>query len=219
MKFFLDTANIDEIKKYAAWGMVDGITTNPSLIAKENVSFEKRIKEIAKIIKGPISAEVIATDAKGMVKEGKKYAALGKNIYIKVPCTPDGLMAVQIFKKEKIKTNVTLVFSAQQALLAAKAGASFVSPFVGRLDDVGIDGMQVVEDILSIYLNYGFDTEVLVASIRSAEHVRRAALMGADIATIPPKIFDDLIKHELTDKGLEKFLADWNSMKQSKTQN
>lgn len=213
MKFFLDTANIDEIKKYVAWGMVDGVTTNPSLIAKEGVSLEKRIKEIAKVVKGPISAEVIATDLNGMLKEGREYANWNKNVYVKVPCTPAGLEAVQIFKKEKIKTNVTLVFSAEQALLVAKAGADLVSPFVGRLDDINIDGMKVVEEILDIYANYGFETEVLVASIRNVEHVKKAALIGADIATMPVKILEELVKHNLTDKGIEKFLADWNNMK------
>jgi transaldolase len=213
MKFFLDTANLDEIKKYSAWGMVDGVTTNPSLIAKEGVSLEKRIKEIAKVVKGPISAEVIATEVDGMIKEGRVYATWGKNIYVKVPCTPAGLQAVQIFKKEKIKTNVTLVFSAEQALLAAKAGADLVSPFVGRLDDINVDGMKVVEEILDIYINYGFETQVLVASVRNTAHVKRAALMGADIATMPVKILEELVKHDLTDKGIEKFLSDWEKVK------
>lgn len=213
MKFFLDTANIDEIKKYAAWGMVDGVTTNPSLIAKEGVNLEKRIKEIAKIVKGPISVEVIATDLNGMIKEGREYATWGKNIYIKVPCTPAGLQAVQIFKKEKIKTNVTLVFSPEQALLVGKAGADIVSPFVGRLDDIGVDGMKVVEEIIYIYANYGFETEVLVASIRNVEHVKKSALMGADIATMPVQILEELTKHDLTDKGIAKFLADWEKVK------
>jgi len=213
MKFFLDTANIDDIKKYAAWGMVDGVTTNPSLIAKEGVSLEKRIKEIAKVVSGPISAEVIATNAEEMLREGREYASWAKNVYVKVPCTPDGLEATIKFKKEKIKTNVTLVFSAGQALMAAKAGATLVSPFVGRLDDIKVDGMGVVSEIITIYENYGFETEVLVASIRNLEHVKKAALMGASISTMPAKILDELIKHELTDKGIEKFLADWESMK------
>lgn len=213
MKFFLDTANLEEIKKYVAWGMVDGVTTNPSLIAKEGVSLEKCVKEIAKVIKGPISAEVIATNVDGMVKEGREYAAWGKNIYVKVPCTPAGLQAAQIFKKEKIKTNVTLVFSPEQALLAAKAGADLISPFVGRLDDINVDGMKVVEEILDIYANYNFETKVLVASIRSAAHVKKAALIGADIATMPIKILEELVKHDLTDKGIEKFLADWEKVK------
>ncbi len=213
MKFFLDTANLDDIKKYAAWGMVDGVTTNPSLLAKEGVNLEKRIKEIVKIVNGPISAEVIATDWEGMLKEGRKYAKWHKNIHVKVPCTPDGLIATKQFAKEKIKTNVTLVFSASQALLAAKAGATLMSPFVGRLDDISEDGMGLIADIVDIYDNYGFETEILAASIRHPEHVVEAAKLGADIATIPPAIFEKLVKHPLTDKGLEKFLSDWKKIK------
>lgn len=212
MKFFLDTANLEDIKKYAAWGIVDGVTTNPSLLAKEGVNLEKRIKAILKIVNGPISAEVIATDAKGMLKEGRRYAKWHKNIHVKVPCTSEGLIATKQFSKEKIKTNVTLVFSANQALLAAKAGATLMSPFVGRLDDIGESGMELIEDIVDIYMNYGFPTEILVASVRSPEHVLEAAKIGADIATIPPAIFDKLIMHPLTDKGLEKFLSDWKKI-------
>ncbi|OGH59843.1 MAG: fructose-6-phosphate aldolase [Candidatus Magasanikbacteria bacterium RIFCSPHIGHO2_01_FULL_33_34] len=212
MKFFIDTANIEEIKKYATLGMLDGVTTNPSLLAKEGVNFEKRIKEILKVVKGPVSVEVIATDTKGMIKEGKKYATWGKNVYVKVPCTFDGLSAVRSFSKESIKTNVTLVFSANQALLAAKAGATLVSPFVGRLDDIGKVGMDIVAEMLTIFENYQLKTQVLVASIRSTEHVLKAAMLGAHIATIPAKILEELIKHPLTDKGLEKFLDDWNKM-------
>jgi transaldolase len=217
MKFFLDTANLDDIKKYAAWGIVDGITTNPSLLAKEGVNLEKRIKEILKVVNGPISAEVIATDTKGMLKEGRRYAKWHKNIHVKVPCTPDGLVAVKQFAKEKIKTNVTLVFSASQALLAAKAGATLMSPFIGRLDDISEDGMNLIAEIVAIYSNYGFTTEILVASIRHPRHVVDAAMLGADIATIPPAIFDKLIKHPLTDAGLEKFLADWKKVAKKQT--
>ncbi|MDP2692424.1 MAG: fructose-6-phosphate aldolase [bacterium] len=213
MKFFIDTANIEEIKKYADMGMLDGVTTNPSLVAKEKVDFEGRIKEILKVVKGPVSVEVIATDTKGMLKEGRKFAAWGKNVYIKVPCTFEGLSAVRSFKKEGIKTNVTLVFSANQALLAAKAGADLVSPFVGRLDDIGEVGMDIVAEMLTIFENYNFKTEVLVASVRRAEHVLEAAMLGAHIATIPAKILKELIKHPLTDKGLKKFLDDWEGMK------
>lgn len=212
MKFFLDTANLDDIKKYAAWGIVDGVTTNPSLLAKEGVNLEKRIKEILKIVNGPISVEVIATDTKGMLREGRRYAKWHKNIHVKVPCTAEGLMATKQFTKEKIKTNVTLVFSASQALLAAKAGATLMSPFVGRLDDISENGMALIADIVEIYMNYGFATEILVASVRHPEHVVEAAKLGADIATIPPDIFDKLIKHPLTDKGLEKFLSDWKKV-------
>lgn len=213
MKFFIDTANIAEIKKYAGLGMLDGVTTNPSLVAKEKVSFESRIKEILKVVKGPVSVEVIATDAKGMLKEGRKYAKWAKNVYVKVPCTFEGLKAVRTFKKERIKTNVTLVFSANQALLAAKAGADIVSPFVGRLDDAGENGMDIIAEILTIYENYNLKTEVLVASVRSPQHVLESAMLGAHIATIPPKILEILIEHPLTDKGLKKFLKDWKKMK------
>lgn len=212
MKFFLDTANIVDIKKYAAWGIVDGVTTNPSLIAKEGVSLEVRIKEIADVVDGPISAEVIAADVKGMIKEGKTYASWHKNIYVKVPCTPDGLMAVREFCKEGIKTNVTLVFSASQALLSAKAGATLVSPFIGRLDDISENGMALIAEIVQIYDNYMIETEVLVASIRHPRHVVDSALLGADIATMPPDILDKLIKHPLTDSGIEKFLSDWKKV-------
>ena len=213
MKFFLDTANLESIKQYAAWGMVDGVTTNPTLIAKEGVSLEKRIREIAKVVNGPISAEVIATDVKGMLAEGRRYAKWHKNVYVKVPCTPDGLQAVQVFKKAGVKTNVTLVFSAGQALLVAKAGAELVSPFIGRLDDVAEDGMALIAEIIEMYANYGFDTEVLVASVRHPRHVIDAARLGADIATMPPEILEKLVKHPLTDTGLAMFLADWEKVK------
>ena len=213
MKFFLDTANLDDIKKYAAWGVVDGVTTNPSLLAKEGVNLEERIKEILKVVDGPISSEVISEDAEGMLREGRVFAKWHKNITVKVPCTAEGLVATKQFTKEKIKTNVTLVFSANQALLAAKAGATFVSPFVGRLDDISEDGMNLVAEIVQIFENYGFPTEVIVASVRSPEHVNQSALLGAHIATIPPAIFEKLIKHQLTDKGIEKFLADWEKVK------
>lgn len=214
MKLFLDTANLDDIKKYASWGLVDGVTTNPSLIAKEGVSFEKRVKEITKIIKGPVSAEVISRDWKEMVKEGKEYATWAKNIYVKCPMTPDGLIATQKLSEEDIRVNVTLVFSAAQALLAAKAGAAFVSPFIGRIDDMGQDGMELIEEIITMYANYDFKTEVLVASVRSARQVTEATILGADICTVPAGIYDKLVKHPLTDQGLEKFEADWEKTKQ-----
>jgi len=209
MKFFIDTANIDEIKKAHALGMVDGVTTNPSLIAKENRPFEELLKEICELVDGPVNGEAVSLDAEGMVEEGRKLAAMHKNIVVKIPMTTEGLKAVKILSNENIRTNVTLIFSSMQALMAAKAGASYVSPFVGRLDDISQVGMDLVSDIMNIYGNYGYETEVIVASIRNPIHVVEAALMGADIATIPFKVIDQLAKHPLTDIGMEKFLADW----------
>lgn len=214
MKFFIDTANIDEIKKAVEMGMVDGVTTNPSLIAREDKPFEEILKEICETVDGPISAEVVSLDAEGMLEEGRKLAALHSNIVIKVPMITEGLKAVKQFASEGIKTNVTLVFSSAQALLAAKAGASFVSPFVGRLDDIAQTGMDLVADIMNIYDNYGYQTEVIVASIRNPIHVMESALIGADIATIPYKVIAQLAKHPLTDIGMENFLADWEKRKQ-----
>lgn len=209
MKFFIDTANIDEIKKAVDMGLVDGVTTNPSLIARENKPFIEILEEICAVVDGPISAEVVSLDADGMLAEGRELAALNPNIVIKVPLITEGLKAVKMFAAEGIKTNVTLVFSSAQALLAAKAGATFVSPFVGRLDDLSQTGMDLVADILNVYDNYGYETEVIVASVRSPMHVMDAALMGADIATIPFKVIAQLAKHPLTDIGMEQFLADW----------
>ncbi|MFA5829540.1 MAG: fructose-6-phosphate aldolase [Candidatus Gracilibacteria bacterium] len=213
MQLFLDTANLESIKKYAAWGVVDGVTTNPSLVAKEGVSLETRIKEISQVISGPISSEVIALDAATMVKEGHKYAAWGKNIYVKVPMTPDGIQACKILSDEGIPVNVTLIFSAGQALLAAKAGASFISPFIGRLDDISEDGMALIEEIITMFKHYNFKTKVLVASVRHPRHVVEAAKLGADICTMPAEIMDKLIQHPLTDKGIKGFLADWEKVK------
>lgn len=213
MKFFIDTANISEIKKAVEMGMVDGVTTNPSLIAKEDKPFEEILKEICETVDGPISAEVVSLDAEGMLEEGRKLASLHPNIVIKVPMITEGLKAVKQFTAEGIKTNVTLVFSPAQALLAAKAGASFVSPFVGRLDDISQTGMDLVADIMNIYDNYGYQTEVIVASVRSPVHVIDSALIGADIATIPYKVIAQLAKHPLTDIGMENFLADWEKRK------
>lgn len=213
MKFFLDTADIEAIKKYNAWGVVDGVTTNPSLIAKEGVKFEDRIREIVEIVDGPISAEVVATDMDGMLKEAREFAAWHKNIVIKIPIIEEGLKALKVLSAEGIKTNVTLVFSAGQALLAAKNGATYVSPFVGRLDDIGEDSMELISEIVTIFDEYKFDTKVLVASVRNIGHVIDSAVMGAHIATVPPKILDELIHHPLTDKGLEAFLADWEKVK------
>jgi transaldolase len=209
MKFFIDTANIEEIKKANELGLLDGVTTNPSLVSKEGREFKELIIEICGIVNGPVSAEVISNDAKGMIKEARELAKLADNIVVKIPLIKEGLKAVKILSGEGIKTNVTLCFSAVQALMAAKAGAHYISPFVGRLDDIGHDGMEIVEQILGIYENYGYETEVIVASIRNPIHVLKAALMGADIATIPFNVMEQLIRHPLTDAGLEKFLADW----------
>ena len=209
MKFFIDTANIDEIKKGMEIGMVDGVTTNPSLVAKEQRPFQEILHDICSIVDGPVSAEVVSLDAEGMVQEGRELAKLADNIVIKVPMIEEGLKAVKMFSAEQIKTNVTLVFSATQAMLAAKAGATFVSPFVGRLDDISHSGMDLISEIITINRNYGFEAEVIVASVRNPLHVLEAALMGAEIATIPYKVIAQLAKHPLTDIGMEKFLADW----------
>jgi transaldolase len=212
VKFFIDTANIKEIKEAAELGLIDGVTTNPSLIAKEGREFRELIEEICSIIDGPISAEAISLEAKGMVKEGRELSQIHKNIVIKIPMTKDGLKATRTLTQEGIKVNTTLVFSPVQALLAAKAGSTYVSPFVGRLDDVSHYGMELVDQILTIYDNYDFATEVIVASIRNPLHVLEAALMGADVATIPFKVIEQLARHPLTDVGIERFLADWKKV-------
>jgi transaldolase len=209
MKIFLDTANVDEIREAAALGLVDGVTTNPSLLAKEPEPYLEVLSRICSIVEGPISAEVVATDATGMIREGRDLARIAPNIVVKCPLTGEGLKAVKALKTEGIRSNVTLCFSLPQALFAAKAGAYIVSPFVGRLDDIGTDGMTLIRDIQQVYRNYGFDTEVLVASIRNPLHVIQAALIGADIATMPAKVYQSLLKHPLTDIGLERFLDDW----------
>jgi len=209
MKFFIDTAEVEEIRAANALGLVDGVTTNPSLIAKSGRDFKEVITEITGIVDGPISAEVIALDAEGMLKEGRELAAIHKNIVVKVPMTEEGLKATRIFSNEGIKTNVTLIFSSVQALLAAKAGASYVSPFVGRLDDIGHEGMEGVDQIRTLFDNYGYETEIIVASIRNPLHVLNAGLIGADICTIPYSVMQQLTKHPLTDAGIEKFMADW----------
>lgn len=213
MKFFIDTANIEEIKEINSWGVVDGVTTNPSLIAKEGKVFEEVVEEICKIVDGPISAEVTAMDAETMISQGEELAKIHKNIIIKIPMTEEGLKAVSSLSKKGIKTNVTLIFSANQALLAAKAGATYVSPFIGRLDDIGIDGMDLISDLSEIFYNYAIETEIIAASIRHTEHVRNCALAGADIATIPYKVFKQMLKHPLTDSGIEKFLEDFKDVK------
>jgi transaldolase len=213
MKFFIDTANVEEIREINSWGVVAGVTTNPSLVAKEGRDFIETLKEIIDIVDGPISAEVISTEAPGMIEEGEKLASLSKNIVIKVPMTPEGLKAVKHFSKKKIKTNVTLVFNANQALLAARAGATYVSPFLGRLDDIGSDGLILVSDIVDIFNAHGIDAEIIAASIRHPIHVLEAAKLGAHVGTIPYKVFGQLVKHPLTDAGIEKFLADWEKAK------
>ena len=216
MKFFADTADIDEIRDLAETGLIDGVTTNPSLVAKTGRDFKETVAEICAIIDGPVSAEVTATDAGGMIEEGRLLAAIADNVAIKVPLTWDGLKACRALSQGGTKVNVTLCFSANQALLAAKAGASFVSPFIGRLDDISLDGMELIGEIRAIFDNYdALETEILAASIRSPNHVKQAALLGADVATIPPSVIRGLVKHPLTDKGLEAFLSDWKKTGQS----
>jgi len=212
MKFFIDTANIEEITKANELGLLDGVTTNPTLVAREGREFKELISEICGIVDGPVSAEVVSTDTDGMLKEARDLAGIAGNIVVKIPLITEGLRAVKTLTSEGIKTNVTLCFSPIQALMAAKAGASYISPFVGRLDDLSQEGMDLVEQIVMIYENYGYDTEIIVASIRNPTHVLDAALMGADISTIPYKVMEQLIKHPLTDIGLEKFLDDWKKM-------
>ena len=215
MKFFVDTANIEEIENLIPTGFVDGVTTNPSLIAKQGADMAKTIKAICSILKGPVSAEVTATEFSKMLEEGKYLASLAKNVAVKVPLTFDGLRVCKALREQGTMVNVTLCFSAAQALLAAKAGATFISPFVGRLDDIGEKGMDLIDDIVVMYENYGFDTEVLVASVRTKQHIIDAAVIGAHVATLPPKVIYDLYKHPLTDKGLKAFLDDWAKTGQS----
>ncbi|HYX25326.1 MAG TPA: fructose-6-phosphate aldolase [Thermoanaerobaculia bacterium] len=209
MQFFIDTAEIQEIQTGLEWGMVDGVTTNPSLIAKSGRPYLPTVQAIAKMVPGPVSGEVLATEYDEILTQGRRLSGLAENVVVKVPLTPAGLRAVATFKKEGIRTNVTLCFSAAQALLAAKAGAAYISPFIGRLDDVGEEGMELIDQVVTIYHNYGFDTKVLVASVRSPIHVIQAATLGADVATIPFKVLEQLYKHPLTDVGLDRFLADW----------
>ncbi|UCH00994.1 MAG: fructose-6-phosphate aldolase [Deltaproteobacteria bacterium] len=213
MRFFIDTANLEEIKKANELGLLDGVTTNPTLVAKEGKNFKELIKEICKIVDGPVSAEVISVEAGAMVKEARQLASLADNIVVKIPMITEGIKATKILSRDHITTNVTLVFSPLQALIAAKAGASFVSPFIGRLDDISSVGMGIVEDMVTIYENYGFETEVIVASIRNPVHVLDAALIGAHIATIPFKVLIQLTEHPLTRIGLDRFLADWKKVR------
>jgi transaldolase len=212
MQFFIDTANIDEIKEANDLGLLDGVTTNPTLVSKEGREFKELIQEICSIVDGPVNAEVVSTDAEGMINEARELVKLADNIVVKIPLIEEGLKAVKTVAGEGIRTNVTLCFSPTQALMAAKAGAAYISPFVGRLDDLSNRGMDLVEEIITIYDNYGYETEIIVASIRNPVHVLDAALMGADIATMPFKVINQLIRHPLTDIGLENFLADWKKM-------
>jgi transaldolase len=212
VKFFIDTANIDEIKEAAAMGLLDGVTTNPSLVAKEGKDFKKLLNEIIEVVDGPISAEVVSTNFDGMMEEAKELSAIHKNIVIKIPLIPEGIKAVKALSSIGIKTNVTLCFSASQAILAAKAGATYISPFVGRLDDISHSGMQLIDQIVTIYNNYGFNTQVLVASIRHPLHLVEAAELGAHVATIPFAVIKKLFNHPLTDSGLDKFLSDWKTL-------
>ncbi len=212
MKFFIDTANVEEIKKASEMGLVDGVTTNPSLLAKEKRNPQETIKEILSLVPGPVSLEVLATQAPEMVEEGRRLAALGEQVVVKIPMTAEGMKAVKRLAEERIKTNVTLVFQPVQALIAAKAGAAYVSPFIGRLDDVSTPGMELVEQIVTIYTNYGFETEVIVASVRNPLHVQQAAMVGADIATIPFNVLKQLMSHPLTDIGIERFLKDYETL-------
>jgi transaldolase len=215
MKFFADTADVNEIRELAATGLLDGVTTNPTLVAKSGRDFKQVIAEICSIVEGPVSAETTALDADTMVEQGRKLAKIADNVAVKVPLTFDGLKACRTLSQGGTMVNVTLCFSANQALLAAKAGASFISPFIGRLDDIHLDGMELIREIRDIYDNYDFDTEILAASIRSANHVKEAALIGADVVTAPPSVLKSLVKHPLTDKGIEMFLADWKKTGQS----
>lgn len=210
MKFFIDTANLEDIKEINKMGVLAGVTTNPTLVVKEGVDFHTRIKEICEVVEGPVSAEVISLEADKMVEEGKELAKIAPNVVIKLPMTAEGLKAAHAFKKLGIKTNVTLVFSAPQALLAARAGATYVSPFLGRLDDIGQNGLQLIEEISTIFAVHGIETEIIAASIRNPIHVTESALRGAHIATVPPNVIKQLLKHPLTDAGIERFLADWN---------
>ncbi|MEG1410900.1 MAG: fructose-6-phosphate aldolase [Terrisporobacter sp.] len=212
MKLFIDTANVDEIKEINSWGVIEGVTTNPSLIAKEGRIFENVVKEITEIVDGPISAEVISMDSEGMIKEGEELSKIHENIVVKIPMCAEGLKAVAALSKKGIKTNVTLIFSSNQALLAAKAGASYVSPFVGRLDDIGQEGIMLIEEVADIFNIHGIETEIISASIRHPQHVLTSAKAGADISTIPYKVFKQMLGHPMTDIGIDKFLKDWESV-------
>ena len=213
MKIFLDTANLDQIKEAASWGIIEGATTNPTLVSRENLKFEDLIKKICKIVPGPVSVECVSTMSKDIIKEARGLAKLADNVAVKIPICVEGLKAIKVLSKEGISVNSTLIFSPNQALLAAKAGARFVSPFIGRLDDISHEGMDLVDEIIAIFNNYGIETEVIVASIRHPRHVVEAALIGADIATIPFAVLEKMVKHPLTDIGMERFLKDWSKVK------
>jgi transaldolase len=213
MKFFIDTANVGEIKKGLEMGLVDGVTTNPSLLAKEKKNPDDTVREIVSLVSGPVSLEVLSTEAGGMIAEARRLASIGQNVVVKIPMTEEGMKAVKVLSGEQIRTNVTLIFQPLQALIAAKAGANYVSPFVGRLDDISAQGMEIVENIVTIYGNYGFEAEIIVASIRNPLHVLHAALMGADICTIPFNVLKQLMNHPLTDIGVERFLKDYETLK------
>jgi len=212
MRIFIDTANLDHIREVNSWGILDGVTTNPSLIAREGCDFKDRVNAICAIVDGPISAEAVSMDSEGMVREARELSKIHKNVIVKIPMTAEGLKAVKVLSAEGIKTNVTLVFSANQALLAAKAGATYVSPFVGRLDDISHNGMDLVRDIVEIFTIYGFETQVIAASIRHPVHVTEAALAGAHVATVPYEVLKKMLKHNLTDEGIQKFLKDWEKV-------
>lgn len=209
MEFYLDTANLDQINQYISWGVVDGVTTNPSLIAKEKIDYSDRIKDICKVVSGPVSAEVLSTDHQGMIEEAKKYSKIAKNVYIKLPCTPEGLIALKELKKQGYKVNMTLVFTVSQAILCAKNGADLISPFIGRLDDISSDGLKLIQDLMQVWDKYDFQSKILAASIRNVQQVVEIAKLGVHVVTLPPDILGKLIKHPLTDSGLEKFLADY----------
>jgi transaldolase len=209
MEIFLDTANIEEIKTGVVWGIVDGVTTNPTLVSKENAVFEERIKEICETVEGPVSAEVVSTEYAGMVKEARELVKISEYVVVKIPLIPDGIKTIKTLSKEGIKTNATLVFSPLQALLAAKAGATYVSPFIGRMDDIGNTGMEIVEQIKVIFSNYGYETKIIVASVRHPQHVLEAGLVGADVVTVPFNVLYKMFHHPMTDIGLESFLSDW----------
>ncbi len=217
MEIYLDTANVEEVRRAAEWGVISGVTTNPTLVSKERGrDFHEIIKEICAIVRGPVSAEVISRDVDGILREARELAAIDPHVVVKIPVTPEGLSAVRILAGEGIRANVTLVFSALQALLAARAGAAFVSPFIGRIDDIGQEGMDVLEDIVQIFGNYGFGTKVIAASIRHPRHVLEAARLGADIATVPFRVLEQMFRHPLTDRGIERFLADWAKMREER---
>ena len=213
MKLFIDTANLDEIREISSWGVLDGVTTNPTILSREKMDYRTLIDAILKLVDGPISVEAVNEKAEKIIEEAKMLSKISENIVVKIPVTPEGLAATKVLSKEGVKVNMTLVFSVNQSILAAKAGATYASPFLGRLDDIGSDGMTLLSDIVTVYQNYGFKTQIIAASIRSPQHVVDAALIGADVCTIPYKVFTQMVKHPLTDKGIERFLNDWKKVK------